>query len=293
MQFINGDVVEELSSISDKSVDLVILDPPYYRVVNDDWDNEWFTIDEYFEWFKSWFSEIKRVSKLSASLWLFGFPYQLTTLLEYIESKDFAYRQQIIVDKGLQAVAGRTSSKLKMFPTATESIFYFHNDARDVIRDLLDSERRRLGMTGKDVNAHLGKATTGGGTFACVASMKKPREHRVYPVRSDWEKLQEIMDLPNYDDLVYKFNIETRQTDVWNDINFYDRKVKKIHPTQKPVPLIERIIRASSNEGDVVLDPFMGSGSTGVACKNLNREFIGIEKDKTYFELSKDRIANQ
>ena len=88
----------------------------------------------------------------------------------------------------MQAVAGRTSDKLKMYPTATESIFFFHYEARDYIRDLLQAERKRLGWKGTDVNAYLGKATTGRGAFACMASEKKPREHRVYPTRVDWIK---------------------------------------------------------------------------------------------------------
>ncbi len=64
----------------------------------------------------------------------------------------------------------------------------------------------------------------------------------------------------------------------------------KIHPTQKPTALMEQLILASSNEGETVLDFTMGSGTTGVACKNLNRNFIGIEMDDNYFEISKNRI---
>jgi site-specific DNA-methyltransferase (adenine-specific) len=64
----------------------------------------------------------------------------------------------------------------------------------------------------------------------------------------------------------------------------------KLHPTQKPVELMKILIENSSNEGDVVLDPFMGSGSTGVACLNTNRNFIGIELDKNYFEIAKERL---
>lgn len=63
-----------------------------------------------------------------------------------------------------------------------------------------------------------------------------------------------------------------------------------VHPTQKPVELLEYLIKSFTNEGDTVLDNCMGSGSTGVACKNLNREFIGIEKELTYFEIAKERI---
>ena len=64
------------------------------------------------------------------------------------------------------------------------------------------------------------------------------------------------------------------------------------HGTMKPVNMIENFIRVASGECDVVLDPFMGSGSTGVACVNTNRDFIGIELDKDYFEIAKKRIEN-
>ena len=62
------------------------------------------------------------------------------------------------------------------------------------------------------------------------------------------------------------------------------------HPTQKPVPLLEYLIKTYTNENDTVLDFTMGSGSTGVACKNLNRNFIGIELDTDYFNIAKKRI---
>ena len=63
-----------------------------------------------------------------------------------------------------------------------------------------------------------------------------------------------------------------------------------VHPTQKPISLLKEIIERSSNEGGVVLDCFMGSGSTGVACVNTNRRFIGIELDEDYFNIAKKRI---
>ena len=64
-----------------------------------------------------------------------------------------------------------------------------------------------------------------------------------------------------------------------------------LHPTQKPVALMEYLIKTYTNENETVLDFTMGSGTTGVACKNLNRKFIGIEKDETYFKIAQDRIA--
>ena len=63
-----------------------------------------------------------------------------------------------------------------------------------------------------------------------------------------------------------------------------------LHPTQKPVALLEYLIKTYTNENDTVLDFTMGSGSTGVAAKNLNRQFIGIELDKNYFDIAEKRI---
>lgn len=68
-------------------------------------------------------------------------------------------------------------------------------------------------------------------------------------------------------------------------------KANNKHPTQKPVPLLEYLIKTYSNEGDVVLDNTMGSGSTGVACVNTGRDFIGIELDDHYFSIAEKRIA--
>lgn len=71
-----------------------------------------------------------------------------------------------------------------------------------------------------------------------------------------------------------------------------DKQKVCLHPTQKPVDLLKYLIRTYTNEHDVVLDNCMGSGSTGVACKLLNRDFIGIEKDDKYFAIAKERIMN-
>ena len=81
----------------------------------------------------------------------------------------------------------------------------------------------------------------------------------------------------------YPFNILQYKGD--------DKKNGFLHPTQKPIALLEYLIKTYTNEGDVVLDNCMGSGSTGVACVNTNRDFIGIELDKDYFNIAKQRIT--
>lgn len=80
----------------------------------------------------------------------------------------------------------------------------------------------------------------------------------------------------------------------WWEINQVKNVSKKDNPHPCPIPLelAERVIKSTTNEGETVCDPFMGSGTVGVACKNLNRNFIGIELDKEYFEIAKERINN-
>ena len=73
----------------------------------------------------------------------------------------------------------------------------------------------------------------------------------------------------------------------------FNRTGNKLHPTQKPVDLLQYLLGKFSDEGDTVLDPFMGSGSTGVACKNLNRDFIGIELDDGYFDIAMGRVFGE
>lgn len=75
------------------------------------------------------------------------------------------------------------------------------------------------------------------------------------------------------------------------DVLIFKRDKGKYHPTQKPVALLEYLIKTYTNEGEVVLDNCMGSGSTGVACVNTNRNFIGMELENNYFEIAKERIA--
>ena len=89
-----------------------------------------------------------------------------------------------------------------------------------------------------------------------------------------------------------------KETTTVNEGKRYPKRILKfkretgLHPTQKPVALLEYLIKTYTNEGDLVLDFTMGSGSTGVACMNLNRKFIGIELDEKYFDIAKNRIEN-
>lgn len=78
----------------------------------------------------------------------------------------------------------------------------------------------------------------------------------------------------------------------YKKIQNYKQPKEYGHETEKPIELIKKYIKLSSNKSDMILDPFMGSGTTGEACVKLNRNFIGIELDSGYFEIAKERIEN-
>jgi len=95
----------------------------------------------------------------------------------------------------------------------------------------------------------------------------------------------------------HKFNRPSQKDKIFQEFTNYPTQTiefknepKPVHPTQKPIALLEYLIKTYTLENEIVLDFTMGSGSTGVACKNLNRNFIGIEKDDKYFEIAKNRI---
>lgn len=95
----------------------------------------------------------------------------------------------------------------------------------------------------------------------------------------------------NYGEQIQVTTISDGERYPLNWIEFpYDKE--KLHPTQKPVALLEYLIKTYTNENDLVLDNCMGSGGTGVACKKLGRNFIGIELDETYFAIAKNRIES-
>ena len=103
-------------------------------------------------------------------------------------------------------------------------------------------------------------------------------------------KLKIDSDRPEYKTGSLKDGIT--MSDVWTDIPAlpHNSKEKVNHPTQKPIKLMKRLVSLFTNENDTILDFCMGSGSTGIACNNFNRNFIGIEKDSNYFNLANERL---
>ena len=105
--------------------------------------------------------------------------------------------------------------------------------------------------------------------------------------QSDWLTIDDVID---YEDEV-NFSKDWELENEMLYVECVHNSSGKLHPTQKPVYLFEWLIKTYTKEGDTVLDNVMGSGTTGVACKNLDRKFIGIELDEEYFKIAESRMA--
>ena len=272
--------------VVDESIDLVIADPPYFKVIGERWDYVWRTEQDYLDWSEKWISEIYRSLRKGGTFYLFGYFRVLCKMIPILEKYGFELRQQIIVDKGIQAVSGRATKNYKMFPNVTESILFLVKDSKPFVKKFLKNRQREIGISSKEINDFLGVKSNGGGMWSIYTGDNVCKQ---LPTEEIWNKLQQILqfDTP-YSKISQTYNAQLGITDVWCDINFYEEK--RYHPTQKPQRLIDRLIIASSNEHDLILDPFSGSGSTMLSAYRNNREFIGFELDETYFNLSNDRL---
>lgn len=283
-----GDCIEELKAIQPLSVDLVIADPPYWKVVGESWDYQWRTEKDYVEWSLKWISEISRVLRFGGTFYLFGYFRTLALLIPYLDELGLEVRQQIIIDKGLRSVSGRATRKYKLFPNTTESILFLVKDNKRFIKPFLKERQKIANLSAKEINTLLGVKSNGGGMWSIYTGKNICEQ---FPTKELWGKLKGILNFElEYEKVAQTFNTQMGITDVWRDIDFYNED--RIHPTQKPLKLIKRLILASSNEGDLVVDPFAGSGSTPVAAIQLKRKYIAIEKAEEYYTSAINRIKS-
>ncbi len=235
--------------------DLIIADPPYYKVVGEKWDRQWRTEQDYLDWSVQWLSAAYDMLRIGGSMYLFGYFRTLALLLPKLKEIGFSLRQQIVIDKGLKAVAGRATKRYKMFPCTTESVLLLTKDNIDFSRKFLKSRQEKLGLTSKEINQALGVKTNGGGMWSIYTGNNVCEQ---FPTREIWDRLQSVLKFNiDYDRIAQTFHPQIGLTDVWTDIDFYSEK--RWHPTQKPLKLIERLITTSSNPFDKVIDPCAGS----------------------------------
>ena len=285
----NADCIEKMQTFEENSVDLVVADPPYWKVVGEKWDYQWKTEKDYVEWSLKWIKEVSRILRIGGTFYCFGYFRTLALLVPHLEDMGLELRQQIILDKGMRAVSGRATKKYKIFPNVTESILFIIKDNKQFVKPFLKERQKALGLTAKQINEALGVKSNGGGMWSIYTGKNVCEQ---FPTEELWNKLSNILDFEMpYNKVAQTFNPQMGYTDVWTDIDFY--KEKHLHPTQKPLKLIRRLIEASSNEGDIVLDPFSGAGSTQLSSIQLKRHYIGIELDEGYYKIGLNRIKEE
>lgn len=295
------DVLEGLKQIETASQDLIIADPPYYKAINEKWDKQWETEQEYLDWCKLWFEECVRVLKPNGSFYCYGNFDILSKQKVSIFDKRLNFRQNITLNKGLKSIAGRTSDKLRMFPTASEYLLFYinqnysfqNNDSINEvfkpIRQYLKDELAKSGLKTKDCRKLMSLTIDAGGLryFSDTSWMMIPEKHYT-PLQINGCFNMPYIELKQwYDCLSFTFNLPMATTDVWD---FTPDKVRYGHPTQKPQGICQRIVKASSNENDNVLIPFAGSGSEIVACEELKRNWTAFEIEDSYIEIINKRL---
>ena len=298
----HGDCLELMKNITDGSVDLALTDPPYGTMKGIDDKHDWDVVIPT----DKMFAELSRVLRPNGKAILFSQePYTSNLITSAIPSLPFAYRAV-----WYKNVSGNSLMAKSAMVSRYEDICIFsklghdycgENPLREYFAKVLDF----VGATScKEINKKLGH---------------RRAEHCFYVTGKENGSTQfSLCTEQTYQELIYVFGIDKMQGfvpyselrkvqdeytakyasvfNLWqggkskSNVLEYKKDNDGYHPTQKPVALLEDLIQTYSNEGNTVLDFTAGSGSTGVACVNTNRRFIGIELDEGYFNIAKKRI---
>ena len=300
-----GDCLELMKDIPDGSVDLVLTDPPYGTMKNaalDGWKNQTTEWDTAIEPVKI-FEQISRVLRQNGKAVLFSQePYTSRLITSAIPSLPFAYRAMWYKNVHANALLAKSAMVSRYEDIC---IFTKPHDA-ECTNELRDYFKKVLDFIGakscKEINSRLGhrKAehcfyVTGKGKGSTQFSLCTEQTYNEIVSVFGIDKMDGF--LP-YSELARLNEKYTATFNLWqggkskSNVLEYKKDNDGYHPTQKPVALLEDLIQTYSNEGNTILDFTMGSGSTGVACVNTNRNFIGIELDEGYFQIAKQRIEN-
>ena len=293
----HGDCLELMKNIPDGSVDLVLTDPPYGTMKGIDDKHDWDTIIDT----EKMFNELSRVLRPNGKAILFAQePYTSTLVKSAIPSLPFIYRA-VWYKNTAGNILGAKSAMVNRF----EDICIFQKIVREEtethpLRPMFEKELKKSGKTKREAIALLG--STASHYFTSGIQFRLPTEENFKLLKEngfisiDFEYCRKIND----DFLQQRYSKIKEETpsifNLWqggkskSNVLEYKKDNDGYHPTQKPVALLEDLIQTYSNEGNTVLDFTMGSGSTGVACVNTNRRFIGIELDEGYFNIAKKRI---
>ena len=238
MNVINGECLEELKKIEDKSVDCFISDLPY-GITSCKWDKK-IDLD------KLWI-EMKRIARNERTPFFFFCDMKLA--VDLINSNPKWYKYDIIISK--RNIVGHLQSKYRPM-RKHEILLVFYN--KQPTYNVMEYHKRVI-----------------------TDKWDAEYDESIYGKVNVKKRFGRCYDKPFPNSIIQMSNLNLH---------------KRHHPTEKTQDVLEWIIKYYTNEGDTILDPTMGSGSTGVACKTLNRNFIGIELEKEYFDVAYERINN-
>jgi adenine-specific DNA-methyltransferase len=314
----HGRAEDVLPTLEPESVDVLLTDPPYFNVKDEDWDRQWAQRGEFLTWLGDVLDLTIPALNASASAWIFASP----ALTSAVELEVVAPRLRVlnsirwVKEHGWHQKADIGAQR--RYLTAWEGVILaerFADAYGDAARALhkevfaplgryIQTERERAGWT-SDLEVALGYASKSDptrGTALCY----RWEEGSSLPTREAYERMRGVLngdgddylrreyeDLRReYEDLRRPFALERKRgpvTDVWSYATVPPGMGK--HPCEKPTAMLEHMVEVSSRPGDLILDPFNGSGSTLFAARVQGRRAIGIELEERYCELTARRLA--
>lgn len=319
-QVINGDCLEKMAAMPSNSVDLILTDPPYFKVKDDDWDRQWQVAFEFIAWLDKVAAEWERILKPNGSLYCFASP-QMASRVEVMISSRFKVLNHIVWMKPRGKHNLQCREDLRAFFPQTERIIFAekkgaYNMAKrdgkyrakcdelrgflfEPLRSYFVKERDAAGLTIKQVCEALGCTS--------IASHYFSQSQWSLPTKEHYQKMRDAFNRSGgeflrreYEDLRREYENLRRPFDAAKPCEFFTdvwsfpvvQHYKGKHPCEKPQELLAHIIKASSRPGALILDTFAGTGSTGVACKRLGRSFIGIELSPEYAATIEARLSD-
>lgn len=285
MDLINGDCLEVMKEFADNSIDLLFADLPYGQT-SCKWDS---LIDLDLFW-----EQANRVCKLEAAM-VFTCTTKFGVSLINSNFKNFRYDLVWVKSAPAGFLQARKSPMRKH-----EMVYFFYRKQPSIYNDNLNLHHKHKFINEK--NAVI-KETNYDNAYS-TEKRKKPiirtSANQYDPKLPTSVITEEVYGTGCYQKADHSSSKNYDGYGKDNDFTIYDpplpntilevKSQRGKHPTQKPVALMEWVIKYYTKEGDVVLDPCMGSGSTGEACKNLNRNFIGIEMNEEIFNIAFERL---
>jgi site-specific DNA-methyltransferase (adenine-specific) len=273
--------MEGLDKVKDKSVQLVCIDPPY-NIGKDDWDK----IDNYIDWLTEIIQKLEIKLKDNGSFFIFHNDMeQIAELLISIKKNTrLKFRQMIVWNKRFDDSPRKgfldgyvVKNDLHNWNKMAEYILFFTFDNYEKILKARKEKKLNQLVISEEIKSKTGGIT---GWYSNIEGGKN------LPTRETIKPITKHLGL-TYDDIVPKFNNLKTHHSVWN----YDlAKRNNVHITPKPIDLLKNIILHTTDENDIVLDCFAGSGSIGSACKETKRQCIMIEKEEKYIEFIKKNL---